>query len=76
MIGQYLSNKTKMVLLIGLKFLQHLNEAIIKIQKKARSKHKGWSDSGDLTAVPITSHSSPDDLTAASSVPWCDDLVM
>jgi hypothetical protein len=26
--------------------------------------------------VPITSHSSPDDLTAASSVPWCDDLVM
>jgi hypothetical protein len=49
---------------------------IIKIQKKARSKHKGWSDSGDLTAVPITSHSSPDDLTAASSVPWCDDLVM
>jgi hypothetical protein len=24
---------------------------IIKIQKKARSKHKGWSDSGDLTAA-------------------------
>jgi hypothetical protein len=25
-IGQYLSNKTKVVLFIGLKFFQHLNE--------------------------------------------------
>jgi hypothetical protein len=29
MIGQYLLNKTKVVLFIGLKFFQHLNKALI-----------------------------------------------
>jgi hypothetical protein len=28
-IGQYLSNKTKMILFIKLKFFQHLNEALV-----------------------------------------------
>jgi hypothetical protein len=33
MIGQYLPNKTKVVLLIGLKFFQHLNVALDAPQK-------------------------------------------
>jgi hypothetical protein len=43
MIGQYLPNKTKVVLFIGLKFFQHLNVASVHVPLKIEPSKEMFS---------------------------------